>query len=89
MKVTKLTPKFVEDIPETLEDGILYISLTSKVAVHNCCCGCKNKTVTPFSDGSWRIFETHDFITLEPSIGNYNFPCKSHYWIKNNFVLWL
>jgi len=25
---------------------------------------------------------------LEPSIGNWSFPCQSHYWIMNNNVMW-
>lgn len=27
-------------------------------------------------------------ITLYPSIGNWSFPCQSHYWITNNKVRW-
>ena len=23
-----------------------------------------------------------------PSIGNWSFPCRSHYWIRNNTVQW-
>jgi hypothetical protein len=25
---------------------------------------------------------------LHPSIGNWSFPCQSHYWIRNNRVEW-
>ena len=45
----KLQHKFVEFIPEVLEDGILYISLTYCTAIHKCVCGCNNEVVTPFS----------------------------------------
>jgi hypothetical protein len=27
-------------------------------------------------------------VSLIPSIGNWSFACKSHYWISNNKVLW-
>ncbi len=48
-KLKSIEPQFVENMPEKLEDGILYISYKYKVAIHNCCCGCKNKVVTQFS----------------------------------------
>jgi hypothetical protein len=27
-------------------------------------------------------------ISLDPSIGNWSFPCKSHYWIRSGRVRW-
>ena len=27
-------------------------------------------------------------ISLKPSVGNWSFDCKSHYWITNNEVKW-
>jgi hypothetical protein len=27
-------------------------------------------------------------ISLDPSIGNWSFPCRSHYWVKRNNVHW-
>jgi hypothetical protein len=27
-------------------------------------------------------------VSLDPSIGNWSFPCRSHYWIRNNKVRW-
>ena len=27
-------------------------------------------------------------VSLHPSIGNWGFPCRSHYWIRNNKVQW-
>ena len=27
-------------------------------------------------------------ISLNPSIGNWSYPCRSHYWIKGNRVVW-
>jgi len=27
-------------------------------------------------------------ISLHPSIGNWSFECRSHYWIRNNQVVW-
>ena len=47
--------KFVEFIPEEIEDGYLYISVIYKSAVHNCICGCGNRVVTPITPTDWRL----------------------------------
>jgi Family of unknown function (DUF6527) len=36
---------------------------------------------------SRKIFDGRS-ISLDPSIGNWGFQCRSHYWIKNNRVVW-
>jgi len=89
MKTTILKPSFFEFIPEVLEEGILYISLEYEVAIHLCCCGCKEQTVTPFNKNGWNltINTVKNEVSLTPSIGNFQFPCKSHYFITNNKVI--
>lgn len=47
MKAATLAHQFVEEIPEPLADGILYISIPFTTAVHKCCCGCGLEVVTP------------------------------------------
>lgn len=84
----KLTHKFVKNIPEILEDGVLYISIEYATAIHNCCCGCGNQVVTPFSPTDWKLIFDGKTVSLDPSIGNWSFPCQSHYWIRNNKVIW-
>lgn len=84
----KLTHKFVKNIPEKIEDGVIYISIDYATAIHKCCCGCGSEVVTPFSPTDWRLTFDGKTITLYPSIGNWNFPCQSHYWITNNEVKW-
>lgn len=84
----KLAHKFVTCIPDTLEDGILYISMEYATAIHKCCCGCGKEVVTPFSPFDWRLIFDGESISLEPSIGNWSFDCRSHYWITNNTVEW-
>lgn len=86
MKVLK--PEFVEFIPKVLEDDILYISIRFRTAVHKCACGCGNKTVTRFSPTDWELTFNGIGVSLYPSIGNWGFPCQSHYWIKENNVEW-
>jgi hypothetical protein len=84
----KLLHKFVTFIPDHLEDGIIYISMEYAVAIHKCCCGCGNEVVTPLSPTDWKLTFDGETISLYPSIGNWNFKCQSHYWIKNNEVEW-
>lgn len=78
--------KFVEFIPEEIDEGILYISIAYRTAVHKCVCGCGNKVVTPITPTDWRLTFNGKSVSLYPSIGNWNFDCKSHYWIRNNEI---
>lgn len=78
--------KFVEFIPSELEEGVLYISIEYKTAVHKCVCGCGNKVVTPLTPTDWEITYDGKTVSLSPSIGNWNFKCKSHYFITKNKI---
>lgn len=78
--------RFVEFIPAAIEEGILYISVEYRTAVHNCVCGCGNKVVTPISSTDWHLKFYGKAVSLYPSIGNWNFPCRSHYWITKNEI---
>lgn len=79
-------PQVVEFIPDSLEDGILYISIKYATAVHKCACGCQNLTVTPLNVNGWSLSLSNGNASLTPSIGNYSFKCKSHYFITDNEV---
>lgn len=88
-KIDKLNPIFVEFIPEELQHGNIYISQKYNTAIHLCCCGCGNQVVTPTSlPAGWKIDIDDDLISLSPSIGSWNLPCRSHYIIKHNEVQW-
>lgn len=90
MKVSEqiIEHEFVEFIPSTLVPGKLYISIPYVTAAHKCCCGCGEEVVTPFSPTDWRMTFDGRFVSLEPSIGNWSFACKSHYLIINGRVHW-
>ncbi len=88
MKQSRLVPQFIEMIPTQLEDGVLYISEKYGTAIHKCCCGCGHEVVTPLSPAQWQLRRNGDAVTLSPSIGNWNFNCRSHYWIRQNRVEW-
>lgn len=86
--IRTLQPEFVELIPKDLVDGKLYVSRKYSTAVHKCCCGCGQKVVTPLRSTDWQLRVRGDRVSLWPSIGNWSFPCRSHYWIVNNRVEW-
>jgi len=84
----KLKHKFVDYIPDIIKDGILYISLDYGTVIHKCVCGCGNEVNTPLTPNDWKMTYNGEDITLKPSIGNWSFECKSHYWITNNEIEW-
>jgi hypothetical protein len=88
MRAVALRHEFVEYLPTTLEGGTLYVSLPYATAAHRCACGCGYEVVTPLSPTDWQILFDGLSISLTPSIGNWNFPCRSHYWISHNKIQW-
>lgn len=87
MRHTHLRHEFVTTIPESLEPGVLYISMEYATAVHSCCCGCGVEVVTPFTPNDWKMTFDGETISLWPSIGNWNEPCRSHYIIERSRVV--
>lgn len=87
-QIDYLRAQYVEFVPERLERGIIYISERYRTASHLCCCGCGMEVVTPLNPAKWQLFEQDGAISLHPSIGNWSFPCQSHYWIESNCVRW-
>ena len=81
-----LQHRFVEFIPEVLEEGILYITMEYRTAVHMCVCGCGNEVITPFSPTDWHLRYYGDSVSIYPSIGSWSFKCRSHYWITKNRI---
>lgn len=89
MSLSALIPQCVEFIPERLNEGVLYISRRYRTASHLCCCGCHREVVTPLNPAKWNLIENPDgSVTLSPSVGNWGFPCKSHYLVIKNRVRW-
>ncbi|WP_205461843.1 DUF6527 family protein [Mangrovibacterium lignilyticum] len=87
MKVNEFSVQFVEYMPEEILQGELYVSMKYSVVIHSCACGCGEKVVTPLSPDDWHLSYDGETISLKPSIGNWDFPCQSHYWIRENKVI--
>jgi hypothetical protein len=75
-------------MPEIIKDGVLYISLDYGTVIHNCACGCGSEVNTPLSPTGWKMIYNGETITLNPSVGNWSFDCKSHYWITEGKIEW-
>jgi hypothetical protein len=80
--------EFVEYIPGALEDRVVYVSIPFATSVHKCMCGCGKQVVTPLTPTDWKLTFDGDTISLDPSIGNWSFDCRSHYWITRDRVKW-
>jgi Family of unknown function (DUF6527) len=87
-RVVDLEHEFVEVLPDEMEEGVLYISMEFGAVAHLCCCGCGNQVYTPLKPNRWRLTFDGENIWLCPSIGNWNFDCKSHYWVLGSRVRW-
>jgi len=84
MKILELTPRDLDEFPRVLEEGVLYISEECELAAHKCCCGCREDVITPLRPGRWRLDRNGERVSLYPSIGNWKFACRSHYWVRDN-----
>jgi hypothetical protein len=87
-KLHQVTHRFVDRVPSPLEDGVLYVSVEFGTVIHKCCCGCGDKVVTPLTPVDWAVIYDGQSISLRPSIGRWDAPCQSHYWIDRNKVIW-
>ena len=88
MRLRALEPAFVTYVPQRLEPGKLYVSLEYSTAVHLCACGCGEKVRTQLGPLGWRFTNQRAGPSLYPSIGNWQKPCRSHYFIKGGRIVW-
>lgn len=88
MKVERIRLEAVEFMPTQLEPAVLYVSEKYRTAAHLCPCGCGEKVRTQLGDLGWRFTTGRSGPTLNPSIGNWQKPCRSHYFIRDGRVLW-
>ena len=88
MKVQYVRPEYVAQLPEQLEEGVLYICEEFDLTAHKCCCGCGEDVYNKLSPARWRLIKVPDgSVSLDPSVGNWKYACRSHYWIRKNRVV--
>ena len=44
--------------------------------------------MTPLGPAEWQLTYDGRTVSLAPSIGNWSFACRSHYWIEGGNVRW-
>lgn len=87
-RLTSIRAEFVEYIPDKGELGVIYVSQRFRTAMHLCCCGCGMEVVTPLNAAKWSMTQQGGRVSIWPSVGNWSFPCQSHYWIDAGRVRW-
>jgi hypothetical protein len=88
MKRRGITHEFVEYIPDDIQEGVVYVCIQFSTVVHKCLCGCGSKIITPLAPSEWTLIFDGESVSLDPSIGNWSYPCQSHYWIQKDRVVW-
>lgn len=88
------------DEGETLENGVLYVvdgeDQRQQTILFNCPCGCGSVVDIPYFRAdqqkelypSWAYREKDGRATLSPSVYSSGFLCKSHYFIRDNQIIW-
>ncbi len=84
----KFELQHVHYMPKELRVGVLFVSEEFETAAHLCACGCGSKIRTPLGPTEWSVMETKNGPSLNPSVGNWQQACQSHYWISNGEVIW-
>ncbi len=89
MKLYTIEHEFVEVIPDEIKEGVLYVSIPFATSMHKCACGCGEIVVLPIRPTDWELIWDGDTVSIYPSIGNWSFPCQSHYYITKNKIIWM
>ena len=88
MRTVRWETEWVEDLPEVMERGKVYISIKHRLTEHLCACGCKAEVSLPLGRSDWRIEYDGETVSLRPSVGNWRLPCGSHYIIRESRTQW-
>lgn len=73
--------QLVDRIPKQMEDGVVYHTEEFELAGLLCACGCGHR-ITLIVPDSHKVWDDGGYATIEPSIGVFDAPCKSHYVIR-------
>ena len=83
----KMDLELVEHVPANLDAGKLYVSLKYRTSAHLCGCGCGTKVVLKLSPKHWCVILNGETVSMYPSVGNWQLPCRSHYWIRDGRIV--
>jgi len=80
--------ELVGRIPAPMREGVIYHTEEFELAGLLCACGCGHR-ITLLVPDSHQVWEEGGYATIRPSIGVFDAPCKSHYFINAGSVQWL
>ena len=80
--------QLVDRIPKQMEEGVVYHTEEFELAGLLCACGCGHR-ITLIVPDSHRVWDEDGYATIQPSVGVFDAPCKSHYVIRAGNVQWL
>ncbi len=83
----KYRVELVDRLPAKAESGTVYVSREYQIAVLECACGCGHRITLLLDDGH-RVEDVGGLANVWPSIGVWDAPCRSHFWIRNGRVQW-
>lgn len=78
----------VERIPANLENGVVFHSEEFELAGFLCPCGCGHR-ITLLVPDSHQVWSHNGLATISPSVGVFDAPCRSHFFIRDGGVDWL
>ena len=84
----KFRYQLVERIPNVMEEGTVYHTEEFEIAGLLCACGCGHR-ITLIVPDSHKVWDDGGYATIEPSVGVFDAPCRSHFVIRAGKVQWL
>lgn len=78
----------VERVPKEMEPGVVFHSEEFELAGLLCACGCGHR-ITLLVPDSHQVFDQGGWATVRPSIGVFDAPCRSHFFIRGGQVDWM
>lgn len=99
-RIDEIKPVLVMELPKSVNDmkhGILYLKHNEDdtyESFHLCPCGCGEPVYLQYGGKGWNITLSINgrelkSVTISPSVGCFDFPCKSHYFIHENKIIWV
>ena len=99
-RIDEIKPVLVMELPKSVNDmkhGILYLKHNEDdtyESFHLCPCGCGEPVYLQYGGKGWNITLSINgrglkSVTISPSVGCFDFPCKSHYFIRENKIIWV
>ena len=89
----EVRPIFVDILPDVhlIKAGEIWISHKYRTVNLRCPCGCGNLTVLSLHPSRWHVHFDGKSVSLDGPTGGSvwaNSGCGSHYFIRNNVVIW-